>query len=88
MKAGWRTEGILGPGNHLPQLINPMKHFYWILRITHGGGNMDNAMEMSNRTPEDVKCEIDDMLANRDELGVEQKSSSCASASSESPTEQ
>ena len=38
MKAGWRTEGILGPGNHLPQLINPMKHFYWILRITHGGG--------------------------------------------------
>ena len=32
MKAGWRTDGITGPGNHLPQLINPMKHFYWILR--------------------------------------------------------
>jgi hypothetical protein len=43
MKAGWKTDGILGPATHLPQLINPMKHFLWILRTTHGGGNMDSA---------------------------------------------
>ena len=74
MKAGWRTEGILGPGNHLPQLINPMKHFYWILRITHGGGNMDSAMDFARgNMPEDVQYEIDDMLANRDEPWVPNK---------------
>ena len=74
MKAGWRTEGILGPGNHLPQLINPMKHFYWILRITHGGGNMDSAMDFARgNMPEDVQYEIEDMLANRDEPWVPNK---------------
>lgn len=74
MKAGWRTEGILGPGNHLPQLINPMKHFYWILRITHGGGNMNSAMDHARgNMPEDIQYEIDDMLANRDEPWIPNK---------------
>ena len=74
MKAGWRTEGILGPGNHLPQLINPMKHFYWILRITHGGGNMDSAMDFARgNMPDDIQYEIDDMLANRDAPWVPNK---------------
>jgi hypothetical protein len=68
MKAGWRTDGILGPGNHLPQLINPMKHFYWILRVTHGGGNMDSAMDFARgKMDGDVEGEIHDLLANRDE---------------------
>ena len=74
MKAGWRTDGITGPGNHLPQLINPMKHFYWILRITHGGGNMDSAMDFARgKMPEDVQNEIYDLLANRDEYWAPNK---------------
>ena len=74
MKAGWRTEGILGPGNHLPQLINPMKHFYWILRITHGGGNMDSAMDHARgHMPDDIQTEIADMLKNREEYWVPNK---------------
>ena len=74
MKAGWRTEGIIGPGNHLPFLIDPMKHFYWILRITHGGGNMDSAMDFARgNMPEDIQYDIDDMLAHRDEPWVPNK---------------
>jgi len=74
MKAGWRTEGILGPGNHLPQLINPMKHFYWILRVTHGGGNMNSAMDHANgHMPEDIQGEIYGVFDNLDEPWVPNK---------------
>ena len=74
MKAGWRTEGILGPGNHLPQLINPMKHFYWILRVTHGGGNMHSAMDHANgHMPEDIQGEIYGVFDNLDEPWVPNK---------------
>jgi hypothetical protein len=59
MKAGWRTEGILGPGTHLPQLVNPIKHFYWILRTTHGGGNMDSAMDFARgHMPADIQATL------------------------------
>ena len=74
MKAGWRTDGIMGPGMHLPQLINPMKHFYWILRTTHGGGNMNSAMDFARgNMPEDIQNEILDVLGNRDEWWVPNK---------------
>ena len=74
MKAGWRTDGILGPGQHLPQLINPMKHFYWILRTTHGGGSMKSAMDFARgNMPGDVEGEINEVIANRDEHWVPNK---------------
>ena len=67
MKAGWRTEGIHGPAEHLPHMIDPMLHFLWILKITHGGGNMDSAMDFAHGClPEDLQYEIRDMLDNRD----------------------
>ena len=72
--AGWKTDGIVGPGNHLPQLINPMKHFLWILKTTHGGGNMDSAMDFARgNMPADIEADIDDMLQHRDEYWVPNK---------------
>lgn len=37
---------------HLPHLIGPMKHFLWVLKITHSGANLDTAMEFS-KVPRD-----------------------------------
>ena len=74
MKAGWRTEGIHGPAEHLPHMIDPMKHFLWILKITHGGGSMDSAMDFAHGVlPEDLQYEIRDMLDNRDAPWVPNK---------------
>ena len=75
MKAGWKNnDGILGPANHLPQLINPMKHFLWILKTTHGGGNMDSAMDFARgNMPPDVQADIDDLLQHRNEYWVPNK---------------
>ena len=75
MKAGWKNDtGITGPAMHLPQLINPMKHLYWILRITHGGGNMHSAMDFAKgNMPDDIQGEIFDILGNLDEWWVPTK---------------
>ncbi len=32
---------------HLPQLINPFKHFLWILKTTHAGADLDTALVMA-----------------------------------------
>ncbi len=74
MKAGWRTEGIHGPAEHLPHMIDTFKHFLWILKITHGGGNLDSAMDFAHgNMPEDLVYEVRDMLAHRDEPWVPTK---------------
>ena len=67
MKAGWRTQGITGPGCHLPWLIPAVQHLHWILRVTHSGADVDTAFTMARGSlAEDVQWEIDDMLKNRD----------------------
>ena len=32
---------------HLPQLTGSMKHYLWILKITHGGADLDSTLEMA-----------------------------------------
>ena len=74
MKNGWKTDGIRGPANHLPHLVDPMKHFLWILKITHGGGSMDSAMDFARgNMPKDIEYDIDDMLQHRDAPWVPNK---------------
>ena len=67
MKAGWRTEGISGPAFHMPQMIDSFKHYLWILKTTHGGGDVDSAMNFARHgLPGDIAWQVDDMLRNRD----------------------
>ena len=55
-------------------MIDPMKHFLWILKITHGGGSMDSAMDFAHGVlPGDLQYEIRDMLDNRDAPWVPNK---------------
>ena len=67
MKAGWRSNGITGPALHMPHMIDSFKHYLWILKTTHGGGDVDSAMNFARYAlPEDLTWEIDDLLNNRD----------------------
>ena len=67
MKAGWRSDGITGPAYHMPHMIDSFKHYLWILKTTHGGGDVDSAMNFARHgLPGDVAWEVDDMLQNRD----------------------
>ena len=67
MKAGWRSNGITGPALHMPHMIDSFKHYLWILKTTHGGGDVDSAMNFARYAlPEDLAWEIDDLLNNRD----------------------
>ena len=67
MKAGWRSDGIHGPALHMPHMIDSFKHYLWILKTTHGGGDVDSAMNFArDGLPGDVAWEVDDLLRNRD----------------------
>ena len=67
MKAGWRSDGIHGPALHMPHMIDSFKHYLWILKTTHGGGDVDTAMSFARHgLPGDVTWEVDDLLQNRD----------------------
>ncbi len=42
---------------HLPQLIGPMKHYLWILKVTHGGADLDSTLEMAKGSLDgDLQC--------------------------------
>ena len=42
---------------HLPQLIGPMKHYLHILRVTHGGADLDSALEYAQGYMDgDLQC--------------------------------
>ena len=67
MKAGWRSDGIHGPAFHMPQMIDSFKHYLWVLKTTHSGGDVDSAMNFArNGLPGDLAWEVDDLLQNRD----------------------
>ena len=67
MKAGWRSDGIHGPALHMPHMIDSFKHYLWVLKTTHGGGDVDSAMNFARHgLPGDVAWEVDDLLRNRD----------------------
>ena len=67
MKAGWRSDGIHGPALHMPHMIDSFKHYLWILKTTHGGGDVDTAMSFARHgLPGDLTWEVDDLLQNRD----------------------
>lgn len=52
---------------HLPQLIDSMKHYLWILKTTHAGADLDVAYEMVRGNLDgDLAWMIGDFLANRD----------------------
>ena len=67
MKAGWRSDGIHGPALHMPHMIDSFEHYLWILKTTHGGGDVDTAMSFARHgLPGDLTWEVDDLLQNRD----------------------
>jgi len=72
MRSGWRNDdGITGPACHLPQLIGPMKHMLWILKVTHSGADLDSAFSMAHGyLGDDEAWAIGDLLKNRDEWWV------------------
>lgn len=71
IKAGWRSNGITGPANHLPHLIPGFQHFLWVLKIAHSGNDMDTAMQMARGgLSNDLQWDIDDLLRNRDQWWV------------------
>jgi hypothetical protein len=42
---------------HLPQLTGSMKHYLWILKITHGGADLDGTLEMAKGALDgDLQC--------------------------------
>ncbi len=44
---------------HLPQLIGPMKHYLWILKVTHGGADLDSTLEMAKGSLDgDLQCAL------------------------------
>lgn len=52
---------------HLPQLIDPMKHYLWILKTTHAGADLDVAYEMVRGNLDgELSWMIGDLLSNRD----------------------
>jgi alpha-glucan,water dikinase len=51
---------------HLPQLIGPMQHYLWILKVTHSGADMDTSLEMAKGfLDEGLRWTLYDILANR-----------------------
>jgi len=56
---------------HLPQLIDSMEHYLWILKQTHSGADLDVAFEMVKGYLDGDLCwTIGDILANRNEWWV------------------
>lgn len=53
---------------HLPYLIDPIKHFMWVLKTTHSGTDLDVSMEMAKGfMDEELRWQLFDLLAHRDE---------------------
>ncbi|PRW45423.1 Carbohydrate-Binding Module Family 45 [Chlorella sorokiniana] len=56
---------------HLPHLIDPFKHYLWILKTTHSGADLDTSYTMAQGLMDgDLAWNIGDMLANRNEWWV------------------
>jgi alpha-glucan, water dikinase len=71
MKAGWRTNGITGPAQHLPHLIPAFEHLLWIIKVAHSGADLDAAAAMARGgIPDDLRWDVDDLLRNRGEWWV------------------
>eukprot|EP00195_Chlamydomonas_chlamydogama_P011627 CAMPEP_0202911472 /NCGR_PEP_ID=MMETSP1392-20130828/55031_1 /ASSEMBLY_ACC=CAM_ASM_000868 /TAXON_ID=225041 /ORGANISM="Chlamydomonas chlamydogama, Strain SAG 11-48b" /LENGTH=539 /DNA_ID=CAMNT_0049601977 /DNA_START=269 /DNA_END=1885 /DNA_ORIENTATION=+ len=59
---------------HLPHLINPMKHYLWILECTHSGNDLDTAKRMAEgHLDNDLNWHLWDLLQNRHEPWVPYK---------------
>ncbi|KAG2441975.1 hypothetical protein HYH02_009769 [Chlamydomonas schloesseri] len=57
--------------HHLPHLIEPFKHYLWILKTTHSGADLDTAMEMAKGfMDDDLRWTIYDILGHRNEWWV------------------
>lgn len=53
---------------HLPQLIESMKHYLHILKVTHGGADLDNALEFAkDHLDGDLQWHCYDLLKHRTE---------------------
>mmetsp|Transcript_11783 Transcript_11783/g.43062 ORF Transcript_11783/g.43062 Transcript_11783/m.43062 type:complete len:1166 (-) Transcript_11783:1093-4590(-) len=72
MKVGWKNEsGIVGPACHLPFLIPAFEWFLGVLKTTHSGAQMDDALGHARWTMDDsLQWEMDDLLQNRDAYWV------------------
>jgi len=56
---------------HLPHLINPFKHYLWLLKVTHSGADLDTAAEMCKGiVDDDLRWNIFDVLGHREEWWV------------------
>lgn len=62
---------LRSPAVHLPQLIPAMKHFLWVLKITHSGITLDESMEFAKGyLDEELKAQLYEILAHRNEWFV------------------
>ncbi|EFN54548.1 hypothetical protein CHLNCDRAFT_135335 [Chlorella variabilis] len=62
---------ITGYPCHLPHLIDPFKHYLWILKTTHSGADLDTSFTMAQGLLDgDLAWNIGDMLKNRGEWWV------------------
>lgn len=62
---------IRSPALHLPQLIPAMKHFLWVLKITHSASTLDESLEFAKGyLDEELKGLLYEILANRIEWFV------------------
>ncbi|KAF5831865.1 glutathione synthetase ATP-binding domain-like protein [Dunaliella salina] len=56
---------------HLPHLIDPFKHYLWLLKVTHSGADLDTAAVMAQGfMDDDLAWNVFDILANRNEWWV------------------
>eukprot|EP00200_Dunaliella_tertiolecta_P010550 CAMPEP_0202370036 /NCGR_PEP_ID=MMETSP1127-20130417/1744_1 /ASSEMBLY_ACC=CAM_ASM_000462 /TAXON_ID=3047 /ORGANISM="Dunaliella tertiolecta, Strain CCMP1320" /LENGTH=1145 /DNA_ID=CAMNT_0048965873 /DNA_START=13 /DNA_END=3450 /DNA_ORIENTATION=- len=56
---------------HLPHLIDPFKHYLWLLKVTHSGADLDTAAVMAQgHMDDDLSWNVFDILANRNEWWV------------------
>ncbi|PSC73883.1 ABC transporter A family member 2 isoform B [Micractinium conductrix] len=62
---------ITGHPVHLPNLIDPFKHYLWILKTTHSGADLDTSYTMAKGLMDgELAWMIGDILNNRNEWWV------------------
>jgi len=71
MKCGWKSDGITGTPNHMPQMIDSFKHYLWILKTVHAGSDLDTMVTMAQGAlDEGLKNNLFEIIGNREEWWI------------------
>eukprot|EP00854_Cymbomonas_tetramitiformis_P001462 gene1462-2085_t len=67
MKCGWKSDGITGTPNHMPQMIPDFQHYLWILKGVHSGADLDTMAEMcKGHLDEDLVYHLYEVVNNKE----------------------